>query len=92
MQNLGLLTPELILSGLALLVMFADMLLPRSKSRWLYHLAWLSSAAGVARAGVGDVDTHMDRHVGRVGCPHASDAFDGCAATSDGGSDSDRGW
>src|SRR5665811_1277095 len=45
MQNLGLLTPELTLSGLALAVMLADMVLPRSKSRWLYHLAWLSSAA-----------------------------------------------
>ena len=48
MQNLGLLTPELVLSGLALAVMVADMLLPRSKSRWLYHLAWLSSAAVLA--------------------------------------------
>lgn len=45
MQNLGLLTPEFVLSGLALAVMLADMALPRSKSRWLYHLAWLSSAA-----------------------------------------------
>lgn len=48
MLNLGLLTPELLLSGLALLVMFADMLLPRGRSRWLYHLAWLSSAAVLA--------------------------------------------
>ena len=45
MQNLGLLIPELTLAGLALAVMLADMLIPRSKSRWLYHLAWLSSAA-----------------------------------------------
>ena len=45
MQNLGLLTPELVLAGLALAVMLADMVLPRSRSRWLYHLAWLSSAA-----------------------------------------------
>jgi NADH-quinone oxidoreductase subunit N len=48
MQNLGLLIPEIILSGLALAVMLADMVLPRSKSRWLYHLAWLSSSAVLA--------------------------------------------
>ena len=48
MLNLGLLIPELALSGLALAVMLADMLLPRSRSRWLYHLAWLSSAAVLA--------------------------------------------
>src|ERR1035437_9255350 len=48
MQNLGLLTPELVLSGLALVVMIADMLLPRSLSRGLYHLAWLSSAGVLA--------------------------------------------
>ena len=44
MRNLGLLAPELLLTGLALAVMAADMILPRSRSRWLYHLAWLSSA------------------------------------------------
>lgn len=48
MQNLGLLTPELVLAGLALAVMFLDMVLPRSKSRWLYHFAWLSSAGVLA--------------------------------------------
>lgn len=48
MQNIGLLTPELVLSGLALVLMLADMVLPRGKSRWLYHLAWLSSAAVLA--------------------------------------------
>ncbi len=48
MQNLGLLTPELILSGLALVLMLADLVLPKGKSRWLYHLAWLSSAAVLA--------------------------------------------
>jgi NADH-quinone oxidoreductase subunit N len=48
MQNLGLLTPELLLAGLALAVMLADMLLPRGKSRWLYHAAWLASAGVLA--------------------------------------------
>ena len=46
MTNLRLLTPEMTLSGLALLVLFVDMLLPVKRARWLYHLAWLS-AAGV---------------------------------------------
>src|SRR5258708_4160370 len=48
MQNLGLLTPELVLSGLALALMLADMVLPKARSRWLYHLAWISSAAVLA--------------------------------------------
>ena len=49
MLNLGLLKPELVLSGLALAVLLADMVLPPSRSRWLYHLCWLS-AAGVLLA------------------------------------------
>ena len=49
MLNLGLLTPDLVLAGLALAVMLADMVLPPSRSRWLYHLAWVS-AAGVLTA------------------------------------------
>lgn len=56
MLNLGLLKPELALAGLALAVMLADMLLPRSRSRWLYHLSWVG-AAGVLLAvvlGLGD--------------------------------------
>jgi NADH-quinone oxidoreductase subunit N len=65
MQNLGLLTPELILSGLALLVMFADMLLPRSKSRWLYHLAWLS-AAGVLALIVSTLGDHSAQGAGAL--------------------------
>lgn len=48
MLNLGLLTPELILAGLALAVMLVDMVLPRGKSRWLYHLAWVSAAGVLA--------------------------------------------
>ncbi|MBI3565546.1 MAG: NADH-quinone oxidoreductase subunit N [Elusimicrobia bacterium] len=48
MENLALLTPELVLAGLALALMLADMVLPRAKSRWLYHLAWLSSAGVLA--------------------------------------------
>lgn len=48
MRGLGLLAPELALSGLALAVMLADMLLPRGRSRWLYHLAWASAAAVLA--------------------------------------------
>jgi NADH-quinone oxidoreductase subunit N len=46
MPDLSLLTPELVLSGLALAGMLADMLLPPRRARWLYHLAW-GSAAGV---------------------------------------------
>ena len=49
MLNLGLLKPELVLAGLALAVMLADMVLPSSRSRWLYHLSWIS-AAGVLLA------------------------------------------
>ena len=45
MQNLSLLRPELWLCGLAVAVMVADMLLKPEKSRFLYHLAWLSAAA-----------------------------------------------
>jgi len=44
MLNLGLLKPELLLASLALAVMLADMILPPARSRWLYHLAWLSAA------------------------------------------------
>lgn len=46
MENLRLLAPEMWLSGLALGLLLVDMLLPVKRSRWLYHLAWLS-AAGV---------------------------------------------
>lgn len=46
MTNLHLLRPELILGGLALAVMLADMLLPARRSRLLTHLAW-AGAAGV---------------------------------------------
>src|SRR5579859_3976937 len=45
MQNLALLTPVLALSGLALAVMFLDMVLPARRSRWLYHAGWASAAA-----------------------------------------------
>ncbi len=48
MRHLGLLTPELVLSGLALAAMLLDMVLPRSRSRWLYHFAWVSAAAVLA--------------------------------------------
>ncbi len=48
MTNLRLLAPEMWLSGLALLVLFADMLTPLKKARWLYHLAWLSAAGVLA--------------------------------------------
>lgn len=44
MLNLGLLLPEMTLAVLALAVMLADMLLPPSRSRWLYHLSWFSAA------------------------------------------------
>lgn len=46
MTNIRLLLPELVLSGLALLLLLADMFTPLKKARRLYHLAWLS-AAGV---------------------------------------------
>ncbi len=48
MSHLALLAPELALAALALAVMTADMILPRPRSRWLYHFAWLSSAAVLA--------------------------------------------
>src|SRR4051812_4294373 len=48
MRSLALLTPELVLCGLALAVMLADMLLPRARARWLSHLSWLSTAAVLA--------------------------------------------
>jgi NADH-quinone oxidoreductase subunit N len=48
MQNLALLSPALALSGLALLAMLVDMLVPARRSRLLYHFAWLSSAAVLA--------------------------------------------
>ncbi|MDE2491339.1 MAG: NADH-quinone oxidoreductase subunit N [Elusimicrobia bacterium] len=56
MQGWSLLTPELVLSGLALAAMTLDLLLPRRRSRWLYHFAWLSSAAVLAlvAASLGD--------------------------------------
>ncbi|MBI4371971.1 MAG: NADH-quinone oxidoreductase subunit N [Elusimicrobia bacterium] len=44
MLNLSLLTPALALAGLALLILLADMLLPRGRERWLAHLAWISCA------------------------------------------------
>jgi NADH-quinone oxidoreductase subunit N len=44
MQNLALLTPALALSGLSLLAMLVDMLVPARRSRLLYHAAWLSTA------------------------------------------------
>jgi NADH-quinone oxidoreductase subunit N len=65
MQNLGLLTPELVLSGLALVVMIADMLLPRRLSRGLYHLAWLS-AAGVLALVVGTMGSSSSHLVGTL--------------------------
>ncbi len=48
MRNIGLLTPELLLAGLALVLLLADMVVPRDKSRWRCHFAWLSSAAVLA--------------------------------------------
>jgi NADH-quinone oxidoreductase subunit N len=48
MHHLAPLLPEIILSGLALLLLLLDMILPRTKSRWLYHCAWLSTAAVMA--------------------------------------------
>lgn len=48
MVNLGLLTPEFVLAGMGLIVMLLDMALPRSYSRWLYHIAWLSAAVTLA--------------------------------------------
>jgi NADH-quinone oxidoreductase subunit N len=56
MQNLALLSPALALGGLSLFAMLADMLLPAKRSRLLYHLAWISSAAVLAYllAGAGD--------------------------------------
>jgi NADH-quinone oxidoreductase subunit N len=45
MNGLRLLLPETVLCGLALFVLLADMLVPAKRSRWLYHLAWLSAAA-----------------------------------------------
>jgi NADH-quinone oxidoreductase subunit N len=53
MLNLGLLTPEFALAGMALGIMLLDMLLPRAYSRWLYHAAWLSCAATLALVVVG---------------------------------------
>lgn len=60
MRNLGLLTPELVLAGLALAVMLLDMVLPRSRSRWLTHFAWLSAAGVLALvvAGIGSPAAH----------------------------------
>jgi NADH-quinone oxidoreductase subunit N len=60
MQNLGLLTPEILLSGLALGAMLLDMLLPRSRSRWLTHFAWLSAAGVLALvvSGIGSAAAH----------------------------------
>lgn len=45
MNNLRLLLPETVLSGLALAVALADLVLPARRARWLYHAAWLSAAA-----------------------------------------------
>ncbi len=46
MHNLRLLLPESILAAMALVVVLADLFVPRGRARALYHLAWLS-AAGV---------------------------------------------
>lgn len=48
MINLRLLAPEIALGSLGLLVMLADMILPSKRSRWLYHLAWMGTAATLA--------------------------------------------
>ncbi len=48
MQNLSLLSPAMALSGLAVLVLLADMLVPPSRSRLLYHLGWASAAGTLA--------------------------------------------
>ncbi|MBI3289013.1 MAG: hypothetical protein HYZ74_05800, partial [Elusimicrobia bacterium] len=48
MKNLELLLPETVLAGLALAIAFADLLLPGKRSRWLYHLAWISTASVLA--------------------------------------------
>jgi NADH-quinone oxidoreductase subunit N len=48
MNNLRLLLPETVLATLALVVAFADLLVPAKKARALYHLAWIAAAGVLA--------------------------------------------
>lgn len=52
MENLGLLLPEIALSGFALLLMLADVWIPPRHGRVLFHLALLAAAAGLGLVGM----------------------------------------
>ncbi|MBI5242422.1 MAG: NADH-quinone oxidoreductase subunit N [Elusimicrobia bacterium] len=52
MENLRLLIPEIVLSAMALLLMLAELFIPRRHSRILLHLALLASAAALGTLGL----------------------------------------